>query len=241
MSDRIKIRYKNGEYAVGDMGSANGHNVVGGFPSPKWPGYEEEIPATLLDAKRKRIRYKYPDQRVEFLSEYEHRKMLHKFGGFTAGNNFASPAPPSRPGNPNDGRLALESIKLDVDDQRKFEWKQEVALHFFKEFNPRCMELISELPQEIIALAKKDPDLAYLFVEDDFHDDKDTSGSLPDLTTMDPDNAIKIVNQIGDEKALKELSIIESRISFPRQGVILAIENQLAKLNKKSPATSRGL
>jgi hypothetical protein len=241
MSDKIKIRYKNGDYAVGDMGSANGINVVGGFPSPKWPGYEEDIPATLLDNKRKRIRYKHPDQRVEFLSEYEHRKLLHKFGGFTAGNNFASPAPPARPGNPNDGRLALESVKLDGEEQRKFEWKQEVALHFYKEFNPRCMELISELSPEVIAMAKKDKDLEYLFQEEDFHDDKDDSGKLPDLTIMDPDSAINVIRQISDEKALTELSRIEARISMPRQGVLVEIENQLSKIKAKSKASSRGL
>jgi len=164
MKSTIRIRYKHSGAILGDMASHNPYNIPGGFPGPKYPGYEEEIPATLLDDKYKTINYKNPDGTRELITEKEYRLRLHKYGGFTSHVSWHDPAPPQNPRNANETNIVVPPRRLTDEEREQFMLKQEIGLRYFKHFNPICMEIVDEIPDEIMKKARQEfPDLFQMY------------------------------------------------------------------------------
>ena len=226
----IRIRYKHSDMSLGDMSSFNPHNQIGGWPAPKYAGYEEDIPATLLDDKHKKIGYK-EQGRIEFITEREKRKREHQYGGFEGHAAFRTPAPPANIGNVNgQQKILVPARQLDNYEMAEFLKKQEIGLHYLKEFNPICMEIVGDLPDEVMALAKKEHPEWFEGEEVARPKTKKFDGKIPDITKIAPQEAIKIINEVKDPDVLREFRVQETKLGAPRPMVLTAIEGKISTL-----------
>jgi hypothetical protein len=255
MPKMITIRYKDSSPNwPGDVAAMNKFNLPQGFDGPKYPGYEEQIPGDLLDDTDKVIDYKGPaDQRGgrdhEQITEMEYRKRLYETGGYHnhSSRKMHQPAPPRLMQNKSMLKVYSPPRALQAQDLENFLWKTKVATLVLKEFNPICMELISEVTDDMMATLKtkakepggkiyenllKGPGMIKPTKEERDMPKAAPANDAPDITQMDENNAVKYVKEVSDVDLLKNYSAQESKKSRPR--VAVAIETRIQELSKPS-------
>ena len=252
MPEKIRVRYKDSHPSwPGDVAAFNGHNVAGGFHSPKYPGYEEDIPGTFLDDTDKTIEYRNPSKDIEYITAMEYRKRIFETGGYhrQPGQKFGQAAPPYLPQNKTMLKMYVPPRSLEPAERAEFLWKTTVATLLFAEFSPLCMEFIGPIPEDALYLLKKKAketgSATYMnltkgpgvkVVETPHETDPEKANTvnpaLIDIRKMDPTNAVKYVKELTDIKMLKDYSAIESKGSRPK--VAFAIEQRISELNQSA-------
>lgn len=206
----IRIRYKNGD-TVGDPAAFNNYNSVGGFPKLKYPGDEEEIPATELDDTEPFLMYTHPNKNKEQVTEKQYRQLMFKYGGYDKNSHYHEAAPPARPKNVS---MILPPRKMDQAEFAAFLAKQQAATLKYKHFNPISMELISEMDEKVDEKNVK-------------NNKKDSK--TPDISKMKVKEAVDYIKDIQDENVLASLSVEEDR-NQQRPAIIHELEQQMKRL-----------
>lgn len=255
MPKKITIRYKDSSPNwPGDVSSMNHYNMVQGFDGPKYPGYEEPIPGDFLNDTDKNIEYKgrldlQGNRSYEYITEMEYRKRIYLTGGYHnhGARKFHEAAPPRLMANKTMLKIYAKPRELQGQELENFLWKTKVAVLLFKHFQPLCMELISDIDNETMALLNKKakepngqiyaslikgPGVIVKPVKEDPEDEgrEPNENEPPDITVMDDINAVKMVQDTKDIALLKYYSIQESKKSRPR--VAVAIEQQIQNLSQ---------
>lgn len=255
MPKLITIRYKDSSPNwPGDVAAMNKFNLAQGFDGPKYPGYEETIPGDILDDEDKVIDYKGPaDQRGgrdhEQITEMEYRKRLYETGGYHnhSSRKMHQPAPLRLMQNKTMLKVYSPPRELKAQELEDFLWKTKVATLILKEFNPNCMELISEVTDDMKACLKKKaagpngkiyeallkgPGMIKPTKEEKDMPKVAPGNEPPDITKLDENNAVKYIKEVDNVDLLRDYSALESKKSRPR--VAVAIEQRIQELSKPS-------
>lgn len=256
MPKTILVRYKDvSPVWPGDVAAMNAYNLPQGFDGPKYPGYEENIPGDFLDDNDRVFDYKGPaDQRGgrdhEMVTEMEYRRRLYETGGYHSHGTrrYNVPAPPKLLQNKSMLRVYSPPRKLEGQELENFLYKTKVATLLLKHYNPICMELISDITDDMIAvLKKKSKDKngkevaiyanlvagpSMITKPDPKGADTTTSpsGDPPDITALDKVNAVKFIKEVQNVELLKVYSVQESKKSRPE--VAVALEQRILELSK---------
>ncbi len=250
----ILIRYKDSPGPhKGDVSSFNNYNMnQSKFDGPKYPGFEEYIPGDILDDIDRCVEYKgrmdlQGARNFDHITQLEYRKRLFETGGYTnhGARTIYEPAPPRLMQNKSMLKVYLPARKLEGQALVDFLYKTKVAVLFLKNFNPICMELISDIPDEVVALLKKKakafpgsiydmlskgPEMVAQRAKDNPDNDHPTGNEPPLITDMDENNACNYIKELTDVNLLKAYAAQESRKSRPR--VAVAIEQQIQTLSQ---------
>jgi hypothetical protein len=250
----ILIRYKDSPGPhKGDVSSFNNFNMTQSkFDGPKYGGFEEWIPGNILDDNDRCVEYKgRPDinggRNFDHITKLEYRRRLFETGGYTnhGARNVYEPAPPRLMQNKTMLKVYLPARKLEGQALVDFMYKTKVGVLFLEHFNPICMELVGDIPDEVIALLKKKakanpgsiydmlskgPDVVAAVNKDKGDPDHPTGNEPPLITDMDENNACNYVKELKDVDLLKAYAAQESRKSRPR--VAVEIEQQIQRLSQ---------